>query len=116
MDWFPTLARYCGLVLPNIFLDGKDISQVIQDNNALSPHELLYWKLGEHWAVRKGPWKLVCNAPDGRSKGDRNPRDKFFLANLDEDPGESTNLADLYPGIMKELEHRYKHSFNDLLQ
>jgi arylsulfatase A len=55
------------------------------------------------WAVRKGEWKLLGNVrdtTDGRSPGERIP---LFLANLKDDPGETTNLADEHPDLVNRL-------------
>jgi len=108
MDWLPTLMQYCSLAPPDCLLDGRDLSAVIQDSNNPSPHKALHWMLNEHWAVRKGPWKLVCKAPDTGSDDDDKTYDSGFLCNLDEDPGETRNLAPVYPEIRKELLHLHQ--------
>ena len=103
MDWFPTLARYCGLVLPDRVLDGRDIADVIESGEAPSPHEVVHWMVHDQWAVKKGPWKLVCNVPETRLADTKLPGESLFLANLEDDPGESTNLAATRPEIVAEL-------------
>jgi len=103
MDWFPTLARYCTLTLPDTLLDGRDITRVLRDRNIPSPHDALYWMSNEQWAVRKGPWKLVYQTPDTRHAESNESQDSFFLSNLEEDPGESVNRAPLYPELQNEL-------------
>jgi arylsulfatase A-like enzyme len=103
MDWFPTLARHCTLTLPDILLDGRDITGVIRDRNAPSPHDALHWMSNEQWAVRKGPWKLVYQTPESRHAESNTSQDSFFLSNLEEDPGESVNRAPRYPELQNEL-------------
>ena len=86
MDWLPTLARYCGidvspLALDGRALDGRDLSGLIASPGAPSPHEALHWMIvGTYWAVREGRWKLLHRS-EGR-----------FLVDLETDPGESANL------------------------
>jgi len=54
LDWMPTIAEYCGVKLPHRKIDGKSIVPVIQSADAPSPHEVLHWETGKHWAVRQG--------------------------------------------------------------
>ncbi len=114
MDWFPTLARYCGLTLSENIVDGRDISGVIQDPGAPSPHETLHWMLNKHWAVREGPWKLVCNAPDIKANQDTHAEDILFLCHLGEDPEEQHNHAAEHPEITQRLMHIHRQWLKDL--
>jgi arylsulfatase A-like enzyme len=102
MDWFPTLAKLCGLTLSDRKLDGKDISDVLASEDASSPHDWLHWQLGDQWAVRQGDWKLVMNP---RDLGGPEPTEeiKLFLANLADDIGESKNLAGEQPDVVEAL-------------
>ena len=110
-DWFPTLSRWCNVKLPKQSLDGISIVDVLE-SDAAAPREQFYWQMGRgnaaQWAVRRGQWKLIGNPRDttlaqtkqiagGRLK------EKLFLANLAEDPGEKTNLAQRQPQITDEL-------------
>lgn len=105
MDLFPTAAKLCGARLPaDRILDGKDVWEMIAAGGR-SPHEALFWKRYDQLAVRKGKWKLVLNGilalgEEHRLQG----RDKVFLSNLDDDPGETRNLAGRYPKIVAELQ------------
>ena len=57
--------------------------------------------------MRRGNWKLVKDGRlyDGTPDGNRplTGEDALFLSNLDEDPGESTNLRRKYPNMVDEL-------------
>ena len=65
MDILPTVAELTGATLPaGHEIDGKSLTPVIEDPNAPSQHEALYWQLGDQWAVRAAEWKLVVNARD----------------------------------------------------
>jgi len=75
-------------------VDGSDILAVAT-SQAKSPHPELFWAQNGQLATRRGKWKLVLNGvlhdrtpSGGKMTGD----DAVFLSNLDEDPGEMTNL------------------------
>lgn len=105
-DWLPTLAELCGISLVEPDIDGKSLVSVIRDN-APTPHETLHWYGPQNrktrWAVRKGKWKLLGNAID---TSDRQNVEEYelFLADIDNDPGESTNLVDTFPETVRELQ------------
>jgi arylsulfatase A-like enzyme len=102
-DWLPTIAHYCGVDVPDRPLDGANLAELIASEGARSPHETLNWQLGRQWAVRRGEWKLVVNGPASTENGEKIPAQEFFLSNLAEDPGETTNLADAHPEIVEEF-------------
>ncbi len=90
-DWLPTLAELCQITPPKVPLNGKSLLPVIQSPDAKSPHETLHWQMGKNrWAVRNGQWKLT------NEKG-------LFLANIEDDPGEKTNLYKQNPEIVEKL-------------
>lgn len=101
-DWLPTLAALCGVPLLEEDLDGRDISAVLRGESDESPHQSLRWTFQQQRAARKGPWKLIANPlieHEEMPPADR----KWFLANLDDDPGETRNLAAEHPEIVEEL-------------
>lgn len=106
-DWLPTIAKLTGAKLPSSKLDGKDISAVIQSASAKSPHEYLYWQLGQgpnaQWAVRKGNWKLLGNPKDIRDPKSIKKSDKLFLVNLGKDASEKANVVKSNPEMAAEL-------------
>ena len=67
--------------------------------NAGRPHETLYWRFGEQWAIRRGDWKLVASAFDKNV-----PR----LINLADDIAEANDLSAKYPDRVKELTAAWK--------
>jgi len=94
MDLLPTFAMLGGGKVPgDRVIDGKDISSLLLDpDNAASPHEaFFYYRLAKLNAVRSGPWKLHA---DGA------------LYNLDEDIGESRNVAGRHPEVAERLTNR----------
>jgi arylsulfatase A-like enzyme len=110
IDWFPTIAELTDSSLPEgVPLDGRSLLPVIQDENAASAHPHLYWQLGggdkPQWAIRKGPWKLLGHPRDNSKRGTLDPqRDRLFLAHLEDDLGETTNLAHDHPEIVQRLQ------------
>jgi arylsulfatase A-like enzyme len=100
----PTLAELCGVDLPKVELTGRSLMPVIRSANVPSPHDVLQWRLGDQWAVRQGPWKLLHNPNDQADTRKLAPPDKeWFLANMDEDVGERTNLAPRNAEIVERL-------------
>lgn len=108
MDWYPTLARWCGAPLPEITLDGREISSVIDSADAASPHERLIWEYREQWAVREGDWKLLRGAPSVKRPDEPPASGDLFLCNLAQDPGESVNRASEHPDLVERLSRRHE--------
>lgn len=104
IDWFPTILELTGVTQEGIDTDGKNILPLIKDNSKASPHDVLFFDFLEQWAVRKGDWKLICNAWDSQD-GNKTPKiEGFFLTNVREDPSERRNYADERPEIVHELD------------
>lgn len=115
IDVFPTLAKLSGAKLPERRIDGKDISALLIEDKARSPHDALYFYWDrELQAVRSGKWKL--HFPHSyRSLKDKGGLDgkpgpyvqkKIGLAlfDLDQDVGESTDVAEKNPEVVKRLQ------------
>jgi arylsulfatase A-like enzyme len=100
----PTLAELCGVELPKAELTGRSLVPVLRSADAPSPHDVLQWRLGDQWAVRQGPWKLLHNPNDQADAHKLAPSDReWFLANVEEDVGERTNLASSHAEIVERL-------------
>jgi arylsulfatase A len=99
LDFLPTIAHYTGAKLPNVLLDGMNISNLIEAKGSLNRNYKLYTKGTEIYGIRKGDWKYL---PHG---GSRNADEKATpeLFNLKEDIAETKNVYDKYPNIVKEL-------------
>lgn len=95
LDILPTaLVAAGGKLDPTWKLDGVDLLPYLTGTNKGQPHETLYWRFGEQWAIRKGDWKLVASRIDGAEP-------KLF--NLKEDIGEATDLTAKNSEKAKEL-------------
>ncbi|MBX7256119.1 MAG: sulfatase-like hydrolase/transferase [Candidatus Hydrogenedentes bacterium] len=107
-DWLPTIAELCGVPLLSNDIDGRSLVKMIRADQEPTPHDELHWFVGEaksggRWAVRKGDWKLLCDALDTSDGKHVVQVDGLFLANLADDPGERTNLAESHPEKLQEL-------------
>jgi arylsulfatase A-like enzyme len=93
LDIFPTvLAAAGGDPKADRKIDGVNLLPFLEGKAAGPPHEQLYWRFGEQFAVRKGDWKLVQYDSTG-----------VHLYNLKDDIGEAKNLAGKHPEVVKEL-------------
>jgi arylsulfatase A-like enzyme len=95
LDILPTaIVAAGGTIDPQWKLDGVDLMPHIAGQSKSPPHETLYWRFGEQWAIRKADWKLVASRVDKNQ-----PR----LINLASDTGEATDLSAQEPEKLKEL-------------
>jgi arylsulfatase A len=98
LDLFPTLAVICGGDLPDRTMDGRDISPVLLDGTARSPHDAFYYYwMNDLEAIRVGRWKLHFS---------KRGIETCELYDLDADIGETTNLAETHPAVVADLTER----------
>lgn len=113
IDWYPTIAEITGVTVPESHpVDGRSLVPVLKSATASSQHEGNYWRMGNSpknakWVVREGKWKLLGNAtelvrPDGIPELTSEDK-KLFLVDLEKDPGESRNVSDDNPELVKRL-------------
>lgn len=95
LDILPTALAAAGEKIdPAWKLDGVNLLPYLTGENSGAPHETLYWRFGNQWAVRHGDWKLVASRIDGET-----PR----LFNLAADVGEARDLSADQPEKVNEL-------------
>lgn len=116
MDWFPTLANWCGIPLPDGPLDGTDLAGLVAHGDMRAPARALHWMVQGQWAAREGNWKLIVNALETGADGRTAPRERPFLANLADDPGEQTDLAEQYPEKVARLTRLHEEWINQNAQ
>jgi arylsulfatase A-like enzyme len=115
MDIFTTVVRAAGGRAPSDRkIDGLDILPMLTAGKK-SPHQMLFWAQGEQTAVRRGKWKLIQNGilalgPENRMQGN----DAAFLADLENDPEEKTNLHKRYPKLAVELSEEIRKWLADV--
>ena len=102
MDVFPTLLTLAGGDPAGYGLDGASLLPVLTEG-ARSPHRELFWEMEQQTAIRQGRYKLVLQ---GQLVETEPPQDPVFLSDLDEDPGETRNLASAMPELTEELTAR----------
>ena len=90
------------------------------------PHEFLYWRSGPTQAIRDDRWKMIqfkrtdFNSEDLNSTGRLDPPEggwstdaplgfATLLYDLKNDPGETKNLAEKYPEILKRLKTEHSN-------
>jgi len=97
LDVFPTAVAAARVKLPrDRIFDGVNIVPYVTGENENSPRDALYWRWGDHFAMRRGQWKLVKS---GRSEP--------ALYDLDADVGERDDLAQNEARLVKKLTAEY---------
>ncbi len=111
VDFYPTFIKIAGIRKPSgLILDGKNIVPLFTGKNKFKKREIfwhfpaylqatkrylpgLIWRTTPVSVIRKGDWKLLEFFEDGHLE----------LYNLEEDIGETNNLAAQMPGKAKNL-------------
>jgi len=97
LDIFPTaIAAAGGELSEDRSVDGVDLLPYLKDSNGKQPHEKLFWRNGQNWAIRDGHWKLIYAA------------ERYWLYNLSQDIGEQINVAEKRPELVKSMRESYE--------
>ena len=100
LDILPTALVAAGATIdPAWKLDGVDLMPFLTGTNKGQPHETLYWRYGEQWAIREGDWKLVASSID---------KNRPRLINLAVDISEANDLSAQNPQKAKELLDKWR--------
>jgi uncharacterized sulfatase len=88
-DIYATAAAAAGADVPeDRVIDGVDLVPFVRGEREGGPHPQLFWRTGHYQVALVDGWKLQVNGrPPGRT----------WLVDLENDPGERTNLADREP-------------------
>ncbi|QDT43902.1 Arylsulfatase [Gimesia alba] len=98
LDILPTLVSLTGGTLPtDRKLDGQNMLPVLEAPETATPR-MFFFQYRNYSAVRRGKWKLL------RTK----PKQSFMLFDLEQDLGETNNVAAKYPQIVTELSQAYQ--------
>jgi arylsulfatase A-like enzyme len=121
MDLMPTFAALAGTQEPqDRIIDGKNIFPLLSGETKKSPHNAYFYYKQKHLhAVRKQEWKLVLphKAKDKSLGWYSNLQEEVnedLLFNLNEDIGETNNLAHKYPEKVVELKKLLEEVREDL--
>ncbi|MDA7622559.1 sulfatase [Verrucomicrobia bacterium] len=117
IDILPTVSNLIGAQLPNHTIDGKDIMPLLKGiPGAASPQEAYFMYYGrELQAMRMGKWKLhfphryrtMAGRPGGTDGIPTDySQDKIGLAlfDLSKDIGETTDVKEDYPEVLKKMQ------------
>jgi arylsulfatase A-like enzyme len=130
IDLLPTIAYLADAPLPKKKIDGKNIWPLIDGvPGAKSPHEAYYfYDCKQLQGIRMGKWKLHFPHPyhtvkglktrdDGAPVKAKRKKIGLSLYDMENDPGETTNVADQHPEIvakMKELGEKMRAELGDV--
>lgn len=89
LDWLPTLCTLTNTPYKPSEFEGLNVADIWRGSDR-NPSRTLFWKVGGEAALRE-PWKLHLT------------RQGAELYHLGEDPRETTNIADKYPEITRQL-------------
>jgi arylsulfatase A-like enzyme len=116
IDILPSFAKLTGAELPQLKIDGTDITELWKGNLEVEPRQdiLFYYGRNNLNAVRKGNWKLVLPhtwasydakpGVDGRGGPRINKKvETPQLYNMMRDPGEQFNVIEYYPEKAAEI-------------
>ena len=97
-DMMPSFAELAGVDIPEN-IDGISVANALMGGKVKNPHKYLYWDYGHcrdryDQAVRMGNWK-------GIREGIEN---KIQLFDLSADIGEETDVSDLHPEIVQQID------------
>lgn len=116
IDVLPTVAKLLNVPLdPTRKIDGLDIGPLLfAEAGAKNPHEAYFFYWGEELqAVRSGPWKLhfphdyrkfVKGGTGGKPEPYGQGKIELSLFNLEDDVGETRNVASAHPEVVARLE------------
>ena len=128
LDILPTFAALAGAKAPSDrVIDGKDITHLFHGDFAKAdPGRAFFYYLNVHLqAVREGKWKLhlprrkaeTAHLPFSRNPhigdADRDGYEEPFLVDLENDIGETTNLAKSHPKVVERLHGLAEKMRND---
>lgn len=127
IDILPTLATITNSALPEKKIDGVDISPLMKGDLNANPRRYFYYYFQENSleAIRKDNWKLVFPHQYGYYEGMLPGNDGYpgmrgegetglALYDLQRDPGERSDVKDLYPDIVTELSRLAELAREDL--
>ncbi|QDT28631.1 sulfatase-like hydrolase/transferase [Gimesia panareensis] len=98
LDILPTLIAVSGGKLPSDrTLDGKNMLPVLEHPETAEPRTF-FFQYRKYGAIRQANYKLIQT----------NPKQPFMLFDLDQDLGETTDLADQKPKVAAQMEAAYK--------
>lgn len=96
MDFYATAAAVANTKLP-AHCEGKNLMPLLLGKKEANPDDTLFWHTYTSRASRWKQWRIV------KYGDDKNWR----LYNIEDDPGETTDVSGQYPEVVKEMDKRY---------
>lgn len=105
MDLMATFTSLAGLPLPSDRkLDSYDLTPVLKQTGKSQREALFYYRGYELMAVRVGPWKMHLKTQTGYGQPKAEVHNPPLLYQLEEDPGESRDLAKENPEVIQAIQ------------
>jgi len=109
MDILPTCVAAAGGRIDSAWkLDGVNLLPYLRGEATASPHDVLYWRMGDSRAVRRGPWKLTWEGASGYGQRPDPSSLRWRLYNLDEDIAEQKDVSEGRAETVAELKTLYE--------
>jgi len=117
IDLLPTIAKLVGADLPKLPIDGKDVGPLLRCEPAAKNQNrayYFYFDKNEFQAIRMGRWKLILphtyRTMIGQRPGNDGIPGKYKMVqsglelyDLETDVGETTNVANANPEVVKRI-------------
>ncbi|XP_067950758.1 arylsulfatase B-like [Watersipora subatra] len=136
IDWTPTIMHFAQQSLDSdTMLDGVDQYDMIYKGDNSKRTEFIYQVMPDHkTAVRVGKYKLVMGLPGQKFHSVETAKERGFtktmlpthdiyttdsnimLFNLEDDPGETTDISERHPDIVKKLKAKVEAARADYKQ
>jgi len=108
LDLLPTVLSLAGLPLPEVELDGRDVSAMLTTGEGSPNEEILLFNNNDVAAVRTNRWKLVARS---YYRTYDVPLDRLpLLFDMSNDPGENYSVASLHPEVLAEMRGRIERA------
>ena len=96
MDFYATAAAVAKTKLP-AHCEGKNLLPLLRGEKKANPDDTLFWHTYTSRAARWKQWRIVKFGTE----------QKWRLYDIEADPGETTDIAEKYPDVVKEMDKRY---------
>ena len=123
IDLTPTILRACGVALPaGVKLDGTDLLPLLTGQAGAWPDRTLYFQwhrgdaaeAGRNCAAVTQTYKLVQPNGMGERPPGKTVAQKWELYDLQDDPGETRDLAAAHPEVVAQMRSGYDAWFADV--